>query len=103
MSPVRGVRLNRNLSPLTGLQLQTTAFPGLRPGLNPVAAPRLNKDAAFAATSHSCPSAIWTSLVCDRPGFVGLAGSCAVIGRAYNAKPTHPSRQALSIVSAQWR
>src|SRR5262249_20362984 len=33
-----------------GAQPKTTPDPGLRPGLHSVAAPRLNKDAAFAAT-----------------------------------------------------
>src|SRR5437867_9101225 len=51
----------------TGLDLRNNMFPGLRPGLHSVAAPRLNKDAASPRYSnsrtHASPIVIWTSMI----------------------------------------
>jgi hypothetical protein len=47
--PGRGDRFLANLPPLTGLRPKPNPYHGLRPWLRSVAAPRLNKDAAFAA------------------------------------------------------
>ena len=76
------------LAPL-GLPPRTTPTPGLRPG-HSLAAPRLNKDAAFAATLFRSPSEARMLLQsCLSDSVPAFLSSCNVLRRSFQLN--HPS------------